>query len=144
MRRLAQLPAGRLAQPVGLAVCDASGTLIYRKPLADFAMPRFGAGCPLWPLYRALNRPMVVLRDRVVQPGRDVRPLTAWAVALPTGAPEANRDPLLEAHMLIVPPGEASEAEPAPVGVTCRICPREACGGRREPSILGSPGQRAF
>lgn len=35
-------PAGR----TGLVICDASGTLTLRKPLAGFALPRFGAACP--------------------------------------------------------------------------------------------------
>ena len=41
--------------------------------------------------------------------------------------------------MLILPrvPGP-NEAEEAPrVGVTCRICPRSDCPGRREPSLMG-------
>ncbi|MCB1843770.1 MAG: hypothetical protein KDI09_12470, partial [Halioglobus sp.] len=30
---------------------DGSGTLTLRKPVAGFSLPRFGAACPLWPLY---------------------------------------------------------------------------------------------
>jgi hypothetical protein len=41
----------------GLAVCDASGALLFRRRLASFSIPRFGPGCPLWPLYAALARP---------------------------------------------------------------------------------------
>ena len=140
MRRLAQLPDGHLDAPVALAICDASGALIYRRPLPDFAMPRFGAGCPLWPLFRAMTRPMTVLREEITQPGRDARSLTAWAVAQPLGPAQPNRDPLLEAHMLVTAANPGSDPDPLPVGVTCRICPRDPCIARREPSILGRPG----
>ncbi|MFZ5965124.1 short-chain fatty acyl-CoA regulator family protein [Thalassococcus sp. BH17M4-6] len=139
MRRLAALPLGRLSAPVALAICDASGTLIYRKPLPDFAMPRFGAACPLWPLYRALSRPMTVLYERVAQPGHDAGGLSAWAVAQPMGTPRVNRDPIYEAQMLVQATGAGDRDDPAPVGVTCRICPRLQCAARREPSILGGP-----
>lgn len=138
MRRLAALPAEILPEPVGLAVCDASGVLSYRKPLPDFPMPRFGAGCPLWPLYRALNRPMVLL-DGVLQPaGRTAAQFRAAALALPTGQPGANVDPLYQAHMLVRPLApRAEDARVEEVGVTCRVCPRRDCPARREPSILG-------
>ena len=51
MRRLAGLPEGMTRGPVGLVVCDAAGALTYRKPLDEFQLPRFGAACPLWPLF---------------------------------------------------------------------------------------------
>jgi transcriptional regulator with XRE-family HTH domain len=57
LRRLANLPAGSGAPDFGLAVCDASGALLFRRRLASFSIPRFGPGCPLWPLYAALARP---------------------------------------------------------------------------------------
>jgi predicted transcriptional regulator len=44
--------------------------------------------------------------------------------------------------MLMVPTATASLSNPRSVdivdeiGSTCRICPREACAARREPSIL--------
>ncbi|WGW05886.1 helix-turn-helix transcriptional regulator [Tropicibacter oceani] len=137
MRRLAALPPQVLPDPVGLAICDASGVLSYRKPLPDFPMPRFGAACPLWPLYRALNRPWVILSLPVVQPGRHETVYQAQALASPVGAHAVNADPLFEAHMLIRPlPGRPEGAAPLPVGTACRICPRAGCPGRREPSVL--------
>ncbi|KUF10297.1 helix-turn-helix transcriptional regulator [Pseudoponticoccus marisrubri] len=146
MRRLAALPPDMLPAPVGLAICDGSGVLVYRKPVADFPMPRFGAACPLWPLYRALNRPLVILAGPVIHPGRAGDGLWAEAVAVPQGRIAVNADPLYEAHMLVRPrPGAAAGARgatppagpPQEVGVACRVCPRTPCPGRREPSILG-------
>jgi len=56
-------------------------------------------------------------------------------VAEPDHAVRPGQDPGLRAHMLIWPlDGEAPEA--GRVGVTCRICPRENCLSRREPSIM--------
>lgn len=143
MRRLAAMPPEVLAVPVGLAVCDASGVLSYRKPLPDFPMPRFGAACPLWPLYAALNRPHAVLAQDVVQLGRSGTALRVEAQATPVGPLVANADPLMESHMLVRPaPVGASPGGTmtgfVEVGVTCRVCPREDCPGRREPSILAS------
>lgn len=131
MRRLAVLPD----LGAGLVTCDASGTLTFRKPAPGFPLPRFGAACPLWPLYAALGRPQQAV-DTVVQmsgpDGRRFR-VQAWGgVQRPFGL----RGPELHsAAMLIL--AEAPVSHPAlPIGSSCRVCPRAACPVRREPSIL--------
>jgi XRE family transcriptional regulator, fatty acid utilization regulator len=151
MRRLACLPqdpeAGGQTGPVGLVSCDASGTLLLRRPIEGFALPRFGAACPLWPLFAALNRPMTPIRRTLRQSGQHGRRFRTFAIAQPVGQTEYNTEPLFEAHMLILPLAQDSVAPRGPaqvegpdapreVGVSCRICPAEACPGRREPSIL--------
>jgi predicted transcriptional regulator/DNA-binding XRE family transcriptional regulator len=141
MRRLATLPPEALPEQVGLAICDGSGVLSYRKALADFPMPRFGAGCPLWPLYRALNRPNTLLRQHVAQPGMVGEGHLAYAIASAAGPLRVNADPLYQAHMLVVPVALVSGAgtgAPLDVGTSCRVCPRTRCEGRREPSVLTS------
>jgi predicted transcriptional regulator len=139
MRRIAAMPPEVLPEPVGLAICDSSGVLTYRKPLEGFAIPRFGAACPLWPLYRALSRPMALLSLPVVQPGREAGHLWADAYAMPVGPIEANRDPVLQAHMLIRSDRQRSaHTPPLEVGATCRVCPRGKCDARREPSIVAA------
>ncbi|MDU8929098.1 helix-turn-helix domain-containing protein [Alisedimentitalea sp. MJ-SS2] len=139
MRRIASLPG----QEAGLVICDGSGTITYRRPVGGFALPRFGAACPLWPLFRALSRPMVPLFERLSQAGRaQEHSFVAYAIALPKGQPGLNREPRYEAHMLILPEegGKAPEAghfaAVSPVGATCRICVVADCDARREPSIL--------
>ena len=126
-------------------MCDASGTLLLRRAVAGFSLPRFGAACPLWPLFTALARPM--------QP---IEVLVEWGAASLT-APrfllraygEASHPlgfagpQLRRAMMLILPaptpsPAPAAEAPVLGVGATCRICPREGCAARREPSIMAS------
>ncbi len=147
MRRLATLPAEALAArglgQLGLVICDASGTLTFRKPLAEFPLPRFGAACPLWPLFRALSRPMTPLRDHLRLAGRTEGVFAVHAIATPQGPPVADRAPDFAAHMLIRAasgpvdlPGAATAEAAQHVGVTCRICQKSTCPARREPSIL--------
>lgn len=133
-RRLATRPGAE----EGLVVCDASGTLVFRKPAAGFPLPRFGAACPLWPLYTALSRPMSPVLAEVETAGRagarfSVRAFCQPRFPLGFGGPEVR-----EAAMLILPGGVGEGA--LPIGSTCRICPRGACVARREPSIVATAG----
>ncbi|WP_322865972.1 helix-turn-helix domain-containing protein [Aquicoccus sp. G2-2] len=136
MRRMASLPQSE----AGLAICDGSGTLTFRKPLEGFSLPRFGAACPRWPLFRALSRPMVPLSTVISQSAREVRGaerrFRAFAIALPAGAAEVNREPLFEAHMLLLPVQQAKDDLLEPVGASCRICALPGCPTRREPSLM--------
>ncbi len=131
LRRMAGLPE----LGAGLLICDGAGAATFRKPVEGFAMPRFGAGCALWPLYQALGRPLVPIRARLEMAGRSGRRFTAFAICQPRGALGFDAPQVHEATMLILP--DADPGGPAErVGATCRICPREACPARREPSIL--------
>lgn len=135
LRRLGVLPPEVLGQDAGLVVCDASGSILFRKPVAGFALPRFGASCPLWPIYTALQRPDVPLRRNVVQQGRSALGFECLAVAWNHVPSSFDRDPLHHAVMLILPRREVPQ-DAQPVGGSCRICPRQTCEARREPSIL--------
>ncbi|MDB5657719.1 MAG: Helix-turn-helix domain protein [Cypionkella sp.] len=132
-RRLALHPG----MQAGLVVCDASGTLIFRKPIAGFALPRFGAACPLWPLFAALSRPMTPIEMVIETAGPQAARFRVRAFCQPY-FPQGFRGPeLREAAMLILPEvGRGGDA--LLVGSTCRICQREACPARREPSILSA------
>lgn len=138
LRRLSCLPEEADAAPVGLAVCDGSGTLTFRKPTDGFALPRFGAGCPLWPLFRALSRPMTPIRAVVAQAGPRPARFLAYAVAQPSSPPDFDAPPVFESTMLLLPetrvrlPDERVEM----MGAGCRVCPRSDCAARREPSVL--------
>jgi Short-chain fatty acyl coenzyme A regulators len=134
MRRI----AGTKGMQAGLVICDASGTLTFRKPAAGFPLPRFGAACPLWPLYAALGRPMQPFEARVQMAGQSDRRyrVIAWAE---TQHPQGLRGPeLREAAMLILPGDDAGPA--LRVGSSCRVCARGDCPARREPSILAAEG----
>ena len=138
MRRMTALPD----LEVGLVLCDASGTFTFRKSAIGFALPRFGAACPLWPLYHALGHPLQPIEAVVEMAGQGGgrHQVFAWAMARqPLGA----RGPeLRDAGMLILPvPAQlaaSGEARVIPVGSSCRVCPRSGCPGRREPSIMTS------
>ncbi len=139
MRRLAVLPESAGVGPVGLVSCDASGTLILRKPLAGFALPRFGGACPLWPLFQALSRPLSPIRQVVRQSAREGGLFLTYAVSQPCARRgDPLSDPLYEAYMVMLPLDGVRQDDRSPLelGVNCRICPRESCAGRREPSIL--------
>ncbi len=131
LRRIAALPE----IGAGLVVCDRSGTVIFRKSIDGFTVPRHGASCPLWPLFSALGHPGGVIKARVTQLGAAHHQFDSVAASEAVGEPSYNTPPLLQAVMLLV--HAPSDTAPAQlVGSTCRICPHEDCGARREPSIL--------
>ncbi|HMO07492.1 MAG TPA: helix-turn-helix domain-containing protein [Paracoccaceae bacterium] len=139
MRRLAMLPGAA----EGLVICDASGAVTFRKPVAGFPMPRGdGAACPLWPLYAALGRPMQPVVALVELPGPPLRRFRARAFCEPAFPAGAAGPELRTAAMLLEPmPAGAPPAEDVlAVGGACRICPRDACPARREPAVLTAAG----
>jgi transcriptional regulator with XRE-family HTH domain len=130
-RRLALRPGSGL----GLVICDGSGTLTLRKPIGGFALPRFGAACPLWPLFTALGRPQTPVEEVIAMPGPQGGRFRVRAFCQ-LRHPGGFRGPeLREAAMLILPEPAGAEA-PLGVGSTCRICLQPDCAARREPSIL--------
>lgn len=131
MRRMACLPD----LGAGYVMCDRSGSLLLRKPVPGFELPRFGASCPLWPLFMALSQPGTVVRKLVVQLGRRQGQFDCFAAAETVGTTVYNMPPLVRSGMLIVPSNAPAEPE-LTVGASCRICPRVGCPGRREPSVL--------
>lgn len=135
LRRLATLPEDVLGRQSGLVFCDASGSILFRKPIDGFALPRFGASCPLWPLYTALARPQVPLRRQVVQHGRHATGFECLAVAWPQAQVGFDKDPMYRAVMLILPQ-TVSPADALAVGSSCRVCMAKNCQARRETSIL--------
>ena len=135
MRRMAAAPGLNY----GLVVADRSGALLFRKGVPGFVIPRYGAACPLWPLFQVMSQPATVLRQRMRVSGRGGALFDCLAAAEITGPTALNAAPLLEATMLVVPvasgKGDSTEAA-VEMGASCRICSRQPCPGRREPSIL--------
>ncbi|GAA6158617.1 helix-turn-helix transcriptional regulator [Ruegeria sp. HU-ET01832] len=138
LRRLAALPPGVLSRPTGLVICDASGSILFTKAVPGFAMPRFGEACPLWPLFQALNRPLVPIRKRIVQLGRSAAEFDCFAYAWPQAALGYDDAPVYRSVMLVrsVDEGPQDAQNVARVGPSCRVCPNAECESRREPSIL--------
>lgn len=137
LRRLACLPEDLTARPAGLVICDASGSILLMKPVPGLSIPRHGEACPRWPLFSALNRPLVPIRRRVVQLGRAAPVFDCHAYAWPHDMPLYDQEPAYRAAMLVCPVLDTDpEAAATPVGSSCRVCPSADCGSRREPSIL--------
>jgi predicted transcriptional regulator len=133
---------------LGLLSCDGSGALTFRKPIDGFAPPRLGGACPLWPLYQALLRPGLPLRRVIEQSGTTPRAYLAYAHAEPVSLGGFDGLEVVEATMLFVALDEVSQFAPnavplsgvskVEVGTSCRVCVRDACAARREPSLMRS------
>jgi predicted transcriptional regulator/DNA-binding XRE family transcriptional regulator len=137
-RRMAALADAGGVTSLGLAVCDGSGTMLFRKSAEGFPLPLFGAGCPLWPLYQALSRPRVPTHEVIELPGRTPRRFDCYTVAESRATEGFGGPQVTRSFMLVIPAADAGEAvRAAPVGPSCRICPRTACAARREPSVIG-------
>ncbi len=135
-RRLAALPEEAVG-PVGLVICDASGTLIFRKPIAGFAIPRTAGACTLWPLYQVLGQPRTPLKAVLRQAGRGDARVLAFAATQEQGPAAFDAPPMVRAHMLVVPDSGGDGTAPVrDVGTNCRVCPLPGCTARREPSIF--------
>ena len=132
LRRLASLPTPD-HPPMGLAVCDGAGGLVFVKPIDGFDLPRTAPGCPLWPLYQALGQPGRGVRADVSLGGVRFRAFAAAEVQ----SAGFDAPPLVQAVMLVQPGGTGAQTGAQTVGQTCRICPSPDCPARREPSILG-------
>jgi predicted transcriptional regulator/transcriptional regulator with XRE-family HTH domain len=136
LRRLATLPrqseTAQGAPPFGLAVCDGAGALVFRRRLTAFSIPRFGAGCPLWPLYRALGR-LGQPEAALIEMPQGAR-FRAWAVSQPAAPTGFGEAPVMQAVMLVTPMAPASpNSQDAPAiaaGPGCHLCPRTGCAAR--------------
>lgn len=140
LRRLASLPNGAGHPPFGLAVCDAAGVLRLLKSVPGFSLPHDGETCPLWPIYATLSRPSQPMRQAVSLPGASATPLLCYAVAEPLAVHNFDAPPPLQSTMLVMPDPPLTGGRLAPVGVSCRICPRVDCSSRREPAMVGISG----
>jgi predicted transcriptional regulator len=134
-RRIATLPD----RAEGLVLCDASGTITFRKPIPAFTPPRFGAACALWPLYAALARPMLPVEALAEMDGRANQRLRLRAYAQTRHVGGFQGVELRYAAMLVTPVPQTPTTIPVlAIGSTCRVCARPTCPARREPSILGA------
>ncbi|RMH39350.1 MAG: XRE family transcriptional regulator [Alphaproteobacteria bacterium] len=146
-RRLAAYRADPGTPAFGVVECDGAGTIVFRKAVAGFSVPRSGAACPLWPLFEALARPGAAVLRRVEVPDGEV--FGAWAVG-EARALDGFGGPVVATATMAVTAAEATgaavdaAARPWPVGASCRICPRSGCPARREPSLLAPEPDDGF
>ena len=142
LRRLATLPDGVFAADIapGLVIADASGTLTFRKPVVGFELPRYGAACPIWPMFQAIQRPGTPITQALEKDGRDGRRFRATAIANQSFPAGYAGPPVVETVMLLQPRSDTDEPV-LRVGTSCRICSIEGCSARREPTILSQAGR---
>jgi predicted transcriptional regulator/DNA-binding XRE family transcriptional regulator len=127
---------------------DRAGNISKRQSATDFHFSRIGGSCPLWNLYEAFGQPgriftqLAAMPDgraylwiaRAVshrRPGYD-SPGKTFAVGLGCDIRHAER--LIYSRRLNLKDTENF----TPIGVGCKLCPRENCLQRAFPSI-GSP-----
>lgn len=137
LRRLASLPSDAGHPPMGLVICDAAGVQMLFKPVRGFTMPQSGGACPLWPIFGAFSRPSQPIRLQVALPGPMPAQFLCYAVAEPITSAQFDMPAPLQSTMLVMPDPPQGRMDPQPVGVSCRICPRENCASRREPAMMG-------
>jgi predicted transcriptional regulator len=136
--RLADLPHNPEFPDMGCIQSDGAGALIIRNSIASFPIPRFGAACNLWPVFSSMTTPNQPIR-RVVKSSEGVS-FSTYSIATLVRPPSFDAPPLHRSTMLIV--ADAPEGPALDIGPACRVCPRQDCVARREPSILDSFTER--
>lgn len=144
LRRMSSLPPDDQHPPMGLMVCDNSGTALFTKPVSGFDLPRSGGACPLWPVFGAFSRPAQPIRQEIILPDALASRFICYAIALPVGPCRFDAPPVLQSTALLIPDASHASAQPLEVGISCRICPRAACFSRREPAIGEVAGETAL
>ncbi len=136
LRRMASLPSD-VYGPVGLVICDGSGTIIFRKQVPGFSIPTAAGACALWPLYRVLQSPLSRVAVPLEQSGSQHSRIMSYSLAELRRPAGFDGPALVHAHMLLLPDHPEATAERVEhVGSSCRICPMQDCAARREPSLM--------
>lgn len=135
-----QRPGAR-GLPFFMIRVDAAGNVSKRFGGGIMPFARAGGGCPKWNLYDALRTPERILAQRFELP--DGASMLSLARGQVSAAP-AGQPPVIHAIALgcdwehaarIVHADTIAEAEPAPVGIACRLCDRENCAQRAFPPM---------
>lgn len=136
-RRLAVLGSDETpdGESYGLVACDGSGTLTFRKSLPGFDLPRYSSGCPFWPLFTAMQRPMTPVSGVLRVAGRDEAAFEVQAFS-EMHYPKGFDGPAVTEAWMLFHPKRGDAAGATRVGTSCRICPEPACVARREPSVF--------
>ncbi|MDB3921786.1 helix-turn-helix domain-containing protein [Rhodobacteraceae bacterium IMCC15231] len=145
MRRMASLSAQVLNVEVGLLICDASGSVLFNKPVPGFKLPISAGFCAIWPVFEALQLPMRPIRLKLQQNGRGGGLFQSVSFAQLPEIP-VRADPVLPVGYMLLQPHESLPQVPSAemphaqmsreVGLTCRLCTRADCFARREISVF--------
>ena len=124
---------------------DQAGTITKRHSATRLQFARYGGACPLWNVHRAFETPGHFLRQlaetpdgvRYISLARDISkpggsfnaPTRRYAIGL--GCEITHADALVYADDLMPAKPNAFE----PIGISCRICPRQDCHQRSVPPL---------
>jgi len=123
---------------------DAAGNVSKRFTAGVFPFARYGGSCPLWNIHETFRMPHKIVSQIIQLP--DGETYFSLARTIHGGeagfaAPKAERAVALgcevkHAKELIYASGlDVENAEPTPIGVTCRLCPRPSCAARAHPPL---------
>lgn len=137
-RRLAVLRRPWIEAPrFGLVVVSASGYPLLRYPRQDFALPRHGNACPLWPVFQGFARPGMPLLGGMEHDTQ--KRFITYTYAAPRSGAAFGQTPDIAASMLFVSEDEVKARPNTPyaqVGTSCRICPRVDCPARTQEALV--------
>lgn len=132
---------GREGVPFFFVRIDPAGNVSKRLDGAGFPFARHGGSCPLWSIHDAFRDAGRIVTQWLELPDGQrffsiARTVTSGGGTY--GAPRMTRAIALccahdHAAKLVYADGE--NAEPTPIGVTCRLCQRPACIARAAPPI---------
>jgi predicted transcriptional regulator len=134
--------------PFAFMRTDPAGYVTKRFPLPRLPIPRYGNACPLWAVYTAFQNPGAIVRQLAELPAGDRFLFIARAVV--KEQPLFGQHPHVVSIMLACDALHADQttyadgldlaapSRAAPIGPTCRLCPRATCRHREEDPIVGS------
>ena len=139
---------GQEGLPWHLVRVDIAGNISKHFSATGIRFPRFGAGCPLWNVYRAFQHPdrirvqLSQMPDgneffciaRTIRRGEGGFKAAHTVHAIGMGVALEHADQLVYSEGVDL----AHPARIVPIGVTCRLCPRELCEQRAFPQT-GTP-----
>ncbi len=122
---------------------NAAGFALNRRLLPELSLPRYGAACPLWSIYRAMSTPNQTVRQLAEFPTGERFLFIARADDI--GAAGFGVAQHRRAALLALPADAAAgtvyaaslREKAEPVGPNCRICARADCPHRAEDPVFG-------
>lgn len=132
--------------PFAFMRTDPAGYITKRFSLPRLPIPRYGGACPLWAVYGAFQTPGMINRQLAAFPGGET--FLFLSRADPKGQAAFSRPRVLRAVMLACDALHAdrtvygdgldfsSPSLKVPVGLNCRLCPRDDCPYREDDPII--------
>ncbi|WP_269585470.1 helix-turn-helix domain-containing protein [Roseibium sp. Sym1] len=141
---------GAMGLPFYFVKIDRAGNVVKRHSATRFQFARFGGSCPRWNVHQAFEQNSNKFTSQVAQMPDGVRYLCV-ATSITKHQPDYRSGErryalgigceVKYADAVVYADGLAVEdiASPEPIGVNCRICPRDTCDQRAFPAIDKEP-----